>query len=262
VTIDYESVGAARGCQPARDAAEPYARHIVEPIPEDFERALAIAAHPDDLEYGVASAVARWTGQGKTVAYALATSGEAGIDGMAPSECGPRREEEERSGAAQVGVRDVEFLGLADGTVEYGVELRRVFVGVIRRVRPDVVITSNFGLTWGDSNNVNHPDHRAVGLAVVDACRDAGNRWLFPETGEPWSPSGGVYVAFTDPATHYVDVTDTIDAGVASLREHVAYLDGLGDNTLDPDEFLRSSARGGGKTAGCELAVLFRKLEV
>jgi LmbE family N-acetylglucosaminyl deacetylase len=234
----------------------------VEPIPENFERALAIAAHPDDLEYGVASAVARWTGQGKTVAYALATSGEAGIDGIAPGECGPQREQEERNGAAKVGVSDVEFFGLADGTVEYGVELRRLLTGAIRRVRPDVVITNHFGLTWGDSDNVNHPDHRALGLAVVDACRDAGNRWLFPDAGEPWSPSGGVYIAFTDGTTHYVDVTDTIDASVASLREHAAYLDGLGGNAFDPDEFLRGSARVGGKAAGCELAVLFRKLEV
>jgi LmbE family N-acetylglucosaminyl deacetylase len=232
------------------------------PIPEDFERVLAIAAHPDDLEYGVASAVARWTAQGKTVAYALATSGEAGIDGMDPSECGPRREDEERNGAAKVGVRDVEFLGLADGTLEYGLELRRLLTGAIRRVRPDIVVTNHFGYTWGDSNNVNHADHRALGLAVVDACRDAANRWLFPDAGEPWSASGGVYVAFTDSATHYVDVTSTIDAGVASLREHVAYLDGLGDHSFDPDEFLRGSARGGGEVAGCELAVLFRKLEV
>jgi LmbE family N-acetylglucosaminyl deacetylase len=234
----------------------------LQPIPEDFERALAIAAHPDDLEYGIASAVARWTGQGKTVAYALATSGEAGIDGMDPSECGPRREQEERSGAAKVGVNDVEFLGLADGTVEYGLELRRLLTDAIRRVRPDIVVTNHFGYTWGDSNNVNHADHRALGLAVVDACRDAANRWLFTEAGEPWHTSGGVYVASTDRATHYVDVTGTIDAGVASLREHVAYLDGLGDHNFDPDEFLRGSAQGGGKAAGCELAVLFRKLEV
>ena len=72
----------------------------LEPFPEDWERALCIAAHPDDLEYGAASAVAAWTAAGKDVAYTLVTSGEAGIDGVAPQECGPRRRSEEIAGAA------------------------------------------------------------------------------------------------------------------------------------------------------------------
>src|SRR5436309_6674636 len=97
----------------------------MEPLPEDWNRALAVVAHPDDLEYGVASAIARWTGQGKHVVYALATSGEAGIQGLAPAECGPLREDEERRSAAVVGVHDVEFLGHVDGVIEYGLPLRR-----------------------------------------------------------------------------------------------------------------------------------------
>ncbi len=66
----------------------------LEPLPEDWSRALAVVAHPDDLEYGAASAVARWTSEGREVVYVLATSGEAGIDGLDPSESGPLREEE------------------------------------------------------------------------------------------------------------------------------------------------------------------------
>ena len=65
----------------------------MEPMPEDWERAVAVVAHPDDLEYGAAAAVARWTGQGKHVAYVLATRGEAGIEGMAPAEAVPLIEE-------------------------------------------------------------------------------------------------------------------------------------------------------------------------
>ena len=61
------------------------------PVPEDWEVGLAVVAHPDDMEYGASAAVARWTDQGKTVAYALVTAGEAGIDGLAPEECGPLR---------------------------------------------------------------------------------------------------------------------------------------------------------------------------
>jgi hypothetical protein len=58
-------------------------------VSEDWSRALAIVAHPDDMEYGAAATVARWTGQGKEVAYVLVTDGEAGITGMDPAEVEP-----------------------------------------------------------------------------------------------------------------------------------------------------------------------------
>ena len=108
----------------------------MQPMPEDWDRAVAVAAHPDDLEYGVASAVARWTRQGKQVSYLLVTRGEAGIAGMAPDQVGPLRVEEERRSAAVVGVTEVEFLDHADGLVEYGIELRRDLAAAFRRLRP------------------------------------------------------------------------------------------------------------------------------
>src|SRR5487761_1534006 len=145
----------------------------MEPVPEDWERAVAVVAHPDDLEYGAAAAIARWTGQGKSVAYLMVTRGEAGIAGMPPRQVGPLREEEERRSAAIVGVQEVEFLDHPDGLVEYGVPLRRDLAAAFRRLRPELVLTMNFELTWGESGTVNHADHRAVGLAVLDACRDA-----------------------------------------------------------------------------------------
>src|SRR5258708_818395 len=163
-------------------------------MPEDWERAVAVVAHPDDLEYGAASAVARWTAQGKTVIYVLATSGEAGIDGMGPAEAGPLREEEERRSAAVVGVDTVDFLGHPEGLVEAGIPLRRDIALALRRHRPDVVLTMMFDLTWGDGGGINHADHRAVGLATLDACRDAANRWLWTDQAEPWSGIKDVYV--------------------------------------------------------------------
>jgi len=232
----------------------------MEPMPEDWSRAIAVVAHPDDLEYGAASAVARWTDQGKEVAYVLVTSGEAGIDGRPPAEVGPQREDEERRSAAVVGVTAVEFLGHADGLVEEGVALRRDIAAAIRRHRPEIVITMNFDLTWGGVA-VNHADHRAVGRATLDACRDAANRWLHPELGEPWPGVGAVYVNAAAETTHVVDVTDWIDRGVASLREHGAYLDGLGVE-FDPDTFLRESAASLGAEAGCTYAVGFRCFQV
>ena len=158
----------------------------MEPMPEEWNRAVAVVAHPDDLEYGAAAAVARWTSQGKHVAYLLATRGEAGIQGMAPDEVGPLRVEEERRSAAVVGVHDVHFLDHADGLVENGLPLRRDLAAVLRAERPDVVITMNFDLTWGDTGMVNHADHRAVGLAVLDAVRDAANPWVFTDAGPAW----------------------------------------------------------------------------
>ena len=228
----------------------------MQPMPEDWNRAVAVVAHPDDLEYGAASAVARWTGQGKEVAYLLATRGEAGIAGLPPDKTGPLRMEEERRSAAIVGVREVEFLDHQDGLVEYGVPLRRDLAAAFRRLKPDVVIAMSFDLTWGEDGPVNHADHRAVGLAVLDACRDAANEWVFPDAGPHWTGIRSAYVGTTDP-THFVDVTATIDAGIASLREHRAYLEGLGGE-FDPDEFLRNLAGFTGLGAGVEYAVGFR----
>lgn len=232
----------------------------MEQVPEDFDRALCIVAHPDDLEYGFASVVARWTAQGKAVAYVLVTDGEAGIDGLAPAECGPLRRAEEERSAAVVGVSELRWLGHADGLVEHGLELRRDLAGAIRWWRPDVVFTLAYDLVWL-GGTVNHSDHRAVGLATLDACRDANNRWLWPELGEPCPSVGAVYLSPADEPTHYVDVTGSIDAGVASLREHRAYIEGLGTG-FDPDAFLRGNAAEGGRQVGVPAAVLLRRLQV
>ena len=233
----------------------------MEPIPEEWSHVVAVVAHPDDLEYGAASAIARWTGQGRRVSYLIVTRGEAGIAGMDPAETGPLREEEERRSAAVVGVKQVDFLDHPDGLVEYGLPLRRDIAAALRRLRPDVVLTMNFELTWGESRMVNHADHRAVGLATLDACRDAANQWLFGEAGPPWNGIKEVYVAGSTGPTHYADVTATIDAGVASLREHRAYIESLG-REFDPDDFLRMMAGYVGLGANCEYAVGFTRYTV
>jgi LmbE family N-acetylglucosaminyl deacetylase len=119
----------------------------------------------------------------------------------------------------------------------------------------------NFDLTWGDSAAVNHADHRAVGLATLDACRDAANRWLFTHQGEPWSGIRYAYVAAASEPSHFVDVTDTLTLGVASLKAHQAYINGLGRD-FDPEEFLQNISGFGGMAAGCEYAVLFKRYQV
>lgn len=213
------------------------------PLPEDFERALVVVAHPDDMEYGGSGAVARWTAQGREVVYLLVTRGEAGIDTMEPAECGRVREAEQRAACAAVGVTTCEFLDHPDGLVEYSVALRRDIAAAIRRHRPQLVVTGNFREFWDAGGTLNQADHVAVGRATVDAVRDAANRWLFPEAGERWDGVTGLAAASSPAARHAVDISEHLDAAVASLSAHRAYLDGLGGGPMtDPGTFLRAAA--------------------
>ncbi len=243
------------GCQ-TRAVAE------LEAVPEDWDRALCVVAHPDDIEYGAASAVARWTDQGKTVTYCLVTSGEAGIDTMAPDECARVRQEEERRSAAVVGVDTVEFLAHPDGLVEPSLALRRDLATAIRCHRPEVVVSINFRESFGGPG-FNHADHRVTGVALLDAVRDAANRWVFVGAGgEPWAGVRFALFGGSPQAAHAVDVTDTIHRGVASLAEHRSYLDALvppgpGDHDHDPTAFLRQWAEGTGPRLGVAAATAF-----
>lgn len=233
----------------------------LEVMPDDWNRALAVVAHPDDLEYGGAGAVARWTREGKSVVYTLATRGEAGIDGMAPEEAAPVREREQIASARVVGVSTVEFLDHADGVVEYGLPLRRDIAAAIRRHRPELVIMTNHRETWPGGPWLNMADHRNVGLATLDAVRDAGNRWVFRELTaaglEPWDGVRWVAAVASPQATHAVDITTTIDLAVDSLREHRAYLDGLGDQSMADPGFLREAAAEAGARFGGAAACEF-----
>ena len=232
----------------------------LEALTEDWERMLCVVAHPDDLEFGAAAAIARWTGQGKKVTYCMVTSGEAGIDTMPPEQCGPSARTSRSSGAA-VGVEEVEFLGHPDGVLEYGVDLRRVITAVVRLHRPEIVVTGNFRDTWA-GENLNQADHIATGRAVLDAVRDAGNRWVFREQIEqdglePWGGVRAVWAASSPQSRHGVDVTDTFDAGVASLAAHKAYIEGLGWEDFDPAEFLEGMTRSTGQRMGVTHATAF-----
>jgi LmbE family N-acetylglucosaminyl deacetylase len=208
------------------------------PMPDDWQRALVVAAHPDDIEYGLAAAVAAWTAAGKEVHYLLATRGEAGMAGLPPAEAGPVREEEERRSAAVVGVSEVEFLDHRDGVLVAGPELRRDLAAAIRRHRPEMVVTGYFGATWTPPGvspaYVNSADHRALGQSLLDAVADAANEWIFPDLPEePWR--GVTYIAVSellDPP-HEVDVADQVEKAVASLCEHRRYLELLSDRPVE-----------------------------
>jgi LmbE family N-acetylglucosaminyl deacetylase len=226
------------------------------PFPEDWERGLAVVAHPDDMEYGAAAAVARWTAQGKWIGYVLVSDGEAGIRSMPPDEAGPIRRAEQLASCEVVGVTEVEFLGHPDGLIVEDLELRADLAAAVRRHRPDVVLSINFRESFGGPS-WNHADHRAVGRALLDAVRDAANPWVFPHRDEPWD--GVRFVAFggSPQPTHAVDTTATFETGVRSLERHRVYLDNLGGAMADPAGFLREMAEAAGPRLGVELAAAF-----
>ncbi|MGW7522108.1 PIG-L deacetylase family protein [Streptomyces sp. NPDC054783] len=223
----------------------------LQPMPEDWQRGLAVVAHPDDLEYGCSAAVAAWTDTGREVAYVLATRGEAGIGTLDPAVCGPLREREQRASAAVVGVGSVEFLDHRDGVIEYGLALRRDIAAAIRRHRPELVLTLNHRDTWGDVA-WNTPDHVAVGRATLDAVADAGNRWIFPELTElglePWGGVRWVAVVGSSRPTHAVDARPGLERAVRSLLEHRSYIEALTDE--DPETYVRTFLTTNARTTG------------
>ncbi len=216
-----------------------------------------VVAHPDDIEYGTSAAVSMWTDRDIEVGYLLLTAGEAGMQ-RPPEEAGPLRRDEQWRACEAVGVERLTILDFPDGIVEYGIPLRRAIAREIRAFQPDVVISGSGAVhvAWG----IDHADHRAVGLATVDAVRDAGNRWVFPEQIHeedlaPWSASWHLLTG-TAP-THYLRVSsEGVERAVASLEAHEAYLADLPWHPA-PRDFVPGLLASQGQPEGIEHAVAF-----
>jgi LmbE family N-acetylglucosaminyl deacetylase len=233
---------------------------LLPPFQDDaFARVLCVVAHPDDVEYGTSSAVAAWTSRGIDVAYLLLTRGEAGMDQSPPERTAPLRVAEQIAGSAAVGVSQVDFLDHPDGVLVYSLELRRDIARAIRRYRPDAVLVGSWDVEF--VAGLNQADHRVAGLAALDAVRDAGNRWVFPELLdeglEPWSPRW-LLVGGHDSPTHGVDVTgEPLQRGIASLEAHREYLAGIPGHP-PPRPMITGIAALQGPRLGVAHAVLFR----
>lgn len=228
--------------------------------PDGIERMLCVVAHPDDMEYGASAAVAEWTGRGVEVAYLLLTAGEAGIRDMDPAMVAPLRAEEQARACEIVGVDDLTILDLADGLVEPTPATRARIAREIRRFQPQAVLCTTWELEvdWG----LNHADHRATGIAVVDAIRDADNPWIFrdqiKEGLAAWSTSW-LLVAGTEP-THAIELSeDAVEKGIASLKAHEVYLQALPGHP-PPREIVEGAAKGGGEAAGVPFALGVRAI--
>jgi len=238
----------------------PPRRSAVEPLPDaGFRRVLCVVAHPDDVEYGTSAAVAAWTARGVVVGYLLLTAGEAGMQ-RPPEETGPLRRAEQYQACAAVGVEDLQILDHPDGMLVYSLDLRRDIARVIRRFQPDVVITGSWEVEF--IAGLNQADHRAAGLATLDALRDADNTWVFPELardeGLPrWAVTWLLVAGDTRP-THGVEVTgEPLERGIASLEAHAAYLADIPGHP-SPRELLTAVTAGQGEALGVDHAVLFR----
>lgn len=190
------------------------------------ESAMAIVAHPDDIEFSCAGTLARWAKAGARTSYVLCTSGEVGIAeaGMTKERAAQIREDEQRAAAELAGATEVVFLREPDGMLQPTLELRKRLVREIRRFRPEVVIAGDPTIVWAGSDYINHPDHRAAAAAALDATFPAaGQPNLFEELAEEgyqaFKPRK-VYVTSWGECDLYVNVEDTIDIKVAALRAH------------------------------------------
>jgi LmbE family N-acetylglucosaminyl deacetylase len=221
-----------------------------EPLP-DVKRVLAVFAHPDDAEFGAGGTIARWVAEGLEVAYLIVTRGDAGGFDDTPREQMPiLRESEQRAAASALGVQDVTFLdGYSDGRLTPTIELRRDIARVMRRVRPDRVLTSSPLRRWERIAGPSHPDHLAVGEATTCAVYpDARNEFAFPELlGEglqPWVVREVWFQAGPDP-DHVIDTTDTFPTKLAALRRHTTQV-----SHVDIEGVLRDRMGTVARTAG------------
>jgi LmbE family N-acetylglucosaminyl deacetylase len=226
---------------------------------ESFQRVLCVVAHPDDMEYGMSAAVARWTARGIEVGYLLLTRGEAGMPNP-PEETARIRLAEQQAACEVVGVKHLTVLEHPDGVLVYNLDLRRDICREIRRFKPDVVVGGAYQIEapWG----FDQADHRAAALATLDAVRDAGNRWVFPEQIGELEPHGVRWYLIPAPpggdATHGVDVTgEPLRRAVASLEAHAEYLAALPGHPA-PADMIPMFAAMNGKAMGVEHAMLFR----
>jgi len=190
-----------------------------------LERALAVMAHPDDVDFGSAGTIAQLTESGVEVTYCIITDGDAGgFDPAVPrTQIGGIRRAEQTAAAKEVGVTDVRFLGYPDGRLEVSFDLRRDIARVIREVRPQRVFCQS-----PERNMVripaSHPDHLAAGEATLCAIYpDARNPFAVPELAdlEPWSVAE-TWVGGMERSNRYVDITETFDRKMAALQAHAS----------------------------------------
>jgi LmbE family N-acetylglucosaminyl deacetylase len=222
--------------------------------------AMTIFAHPDDTEFSCSGTVAKWARAGCEITYVLCTSGNVGTHDVTYSQesLAVVREEEQRRACALLGVQHIEFLGHGDCRLTADLNLRRELVRLIRKYRPEVVFCSDPNQMFWGTNRINHPDHRAAGLAAIEAVFPcASMELLWPEEG-PAHEVHGVYVRDLAFADTWIDITGTMDLKIKALREHHSQLDGF----QGLEEMVRKWSADTGKKQGFKYAEAFRVIRL
>lgn len=222
-------------------------------------RALVVAAHPDDIEFGCAGTVAMWTDRGAEVTYCVATAGETGTQDrtLMGERLAAIRREETKKAAAVVGVNDIVFLDYPDGCIEYTMDVRRDLARVFRRTRPHRYVVMDPAPVIGEF--INHPDHRAIAHASLDVAVTAGTTPAhFPELIEeglqPWRGLRELWMAGPGVRPTAVDISATIDRKIEALLCHRTQ---VGDDHAAIAEWLRQRLAEQGKPHGYAYAETF-----
>src|SRR5687768_8160298 len=200
--------------------------------PHDWRptRFMVIVAHPDDADFGPAGTAARWIDAGSVGWLVCCTSGDAGGEDpdIDPLELAATREAEQHAAAAIVGYAGVSFLHQPDGALANDLALREHLVREIRTFRPDAVLATDPEVVFYRDGGVNHTDHRAAGMAAVDAVYPAArNPMAFPSLAK-----GGLgkhvvrrlYFFWTHRPNAYVDISTTVDRKLDALRCHASQI--------------------------------------
>lgn len=212
-------------------------------------RVLGVFAHPDDPEFFAGATFAKWAQDGADITFVIATSGDKGSADpqMTHERLADMRENEEREAAAALGVKDVVFLRYKDGELFPTLELRRDITRLIRMKKPDVVVTLDPTIFWRRNGGINHPDHRAIGAATLEAVfPTARDRLNFIEherdEGLETHKVTTVYIAGAAEPNMNVDVTDAIERQIESLRAHKSQISDMDkmaerirERSLDPN---------------------------
>ena len=233
----------------------------------ELQRALVAFAHPDDAEFLCGGTVAGWAKEGVEVTYVCATDGAAGWNGpdLSREEIAARRKAEMLEVAGMLGVHEVRFLDHPDGMLQASLDLRRDLTREVRRTRPDVLVSFDPSRLWSGRSYINHPDHRAVGEAIlaVVAC-DAPTRPQFPELIEeglePFKVRRLWLATDARDADHAVDIAETIELKVRALAAHLSQMENMGE--FDAEAKVREWARAHARGTGYELAERFRTFEI
>jgi LmbE family N-acetylglucosaminyl deacetylase len=223
---------------------------------------MVIAAHPDDPEFGAGGTVAKWVVEGRQVIYVICTNGDKGTsdENMTSARLAVIREREQREAAGVLGVSGVIFLGYPDGGLEDTAEFRGKLVRLLRKYRPEVVITHDPKLRY-----MGHRDHRIAGTVAMDAIFPYSRDHLFyPEhKAEGLRPHkvGEVYFTGSEDPDVFIDISQTFVIKAKAISCHVSQ---VGDHGRDWENWLQQMAQRSAammKRQGLPPAEAFRKIE-